>query len=50
MKYSKKQLQTAVRVEKMTLVQEKSALVKRVLEIEKRLDELEKAEGLLEGE
>ena len=49
-KYSKKQLQTAVRVERMTLHRERIELSKRLDAIDSRLEELDKADALLEGE
>lgn len=49
-KYSKKQLQSAVRVERLELQREKIDLSKRLSQIENRLVELDKADALLEGE
>ncbi len=50
MRYSKTELQRAVRIEKMELVQEQLRLTRRFREISARLEELKKAEHLLEGE
>ena len=50
MKYSKIQLQRAVRVERLELTQERIKLSRRLNTIADRLKELDKADDLLDGD
>lgn len=49
MKYTKKQLERAVRLEKMELHQERIILTRRLREIEERWNELTRTEYPIEG-
>lgn len=50
MKYSRSELQRAVRIERLELQQELIQLTRRMRHVEKRLSELDKADNLLEGD
>jgi hypothetical protein len=49
-RYSREELQRAVRIERMELQQELITITKRIRQIEDRMVDLDKADNLLEGE
>lgn len=49
MRYRRDELLRAVRIERMELSVEMTAITKRIRQIEDRMKELDKADGLLEG-